>query len=84
MKNPTIKEYLNKGVWYDEQSQMIFSKTSNDGDRHIADLKKDGISVRGWGAIQYMFDNPDDAIRFQDSIGLFIVDAINEKLKTLK
>ncbi len=79
MKNPTIKEYLGKSVWYDEQGQMIFSTTPK-GDRHVADIDFEGISVRGWGSIQYMFDSPDDAIKFQDDVGRFVAEAINEKL----
>jgi hypothetical protein len=42
--------------------------------------------IRGWGAIQNMFINKDgsinfeDAEKFQDELGEFIADAINEKL----
>jgi hypothetical protein len=58
---------------------------------YISGVDKDGgnqmiAEVRGWGAIQNMFKNKDgsinfeDAEQFQDELGKFIVDAINEKL----
>ncbi len=46
--------------------------------------------IRGWGAIQNLFKDSKGAIDmkaaadFQDEIGNFIADAINEKLQTLK
>jgi len=39
------------------------------------------LSIRGWGAIQNMFPTITDAEQFQDELGRFIADAINEKLK---
>jgi hypothetical protein len=39
------------------------------------------LSVRGWGAIQNMFPNITDAEQFQDELGKFIADAINEKIQ---
>jgi len=39
------------------------------------------LSVRGWGAIQNMFPSITNAEEFQDELGKFIADAINEKLK---
>jgi hypothetical protein len=41
------------------------------------------ISVRGWGAIQHLFKTEEEAIEFQNELGIFIQDAINEKLKTI-
>ncbi len=41
------------------------------------------VSVRGWGAIQHLFKTKKDQEEFQDELGKFIQDAINEKLKTL-
>jgi hypothetical protein len=41
------------------------------------------LSVRGWGAIQHMFPNIKNAKEFQDELGRFIAEAINDKLKTL-
>ena len=46
--------------------------------------KKGGMQmlaeVRGWGAIQNLFEDQDIAGKFQDNLGQFIVDAINEKI----
>jgi hypothetical protein len=39
------------------------------------------LSIRGWGAIQNMFPSITDAEQFQDELGKFIADAINEKLQ---
>jgi hypothetical protein len=39
------------------------------------------LSIRGWGAIQNMFPSITDAEQFQDELGRFIADAINEKLQ---
>ncbi len=54
--------------------------------------EKDGIQmvgeIRGWGAIQHLFKNPDGSIdfdaagKFQDELGEWIADAINQKLKS--
>lgn len=69
-----IKEYL-AGIYFDEGSGMFFSKDGN----HVAD-------VRGWGKIQNMFLNADKSInyekaeQFQDQLGKWIADAINQKL----
>lgn len=41
------------------------------------------LSIRGWGAIQNMFPSITDAEEFQDELGKFIAEAINEKLKTI-
>ena len=67
----TVKKWL-KDVYYDQQGQMIFS--IKDGHcQMIAD-------IRGWGAIQHLFDESVKAENFQDEVGQFIVDAIKEKL----
>jgi hypothetical protein len=41
------------------------------------------LSIRGWGAIQHMFKDVREAEEFQDELGKFISDAINEKLERL-
>ena len=41
------------------------------------------LSIRGWGVIQNMFPSIEDAEEFQDELGKFIADAINEKLERL-
>jgi hypothetical protein len=75
----TTKEFIGVKVHYDNQGQKIWG-VQNDGEyQMIAD-------VRGWGAIQNLFLkksgrlNEEKATAFQDELGQFIVDAINEKL----
>jgi hypothetical protein len=41
------------------------------------------VSIRGWGAIQHRFKTIEEQEEFQNELGIFIQDAINEKLKTL-
>lgn len=64
-----IRAYFKKGVKYINGPQMIF--TSDDD--HVLD-------IRGWGRIQYMFNDKRDALKFQDDIGKWVADAINQKL----
>ncbi len=76
MVNEEIKQYMNGPVTFDEGSGMFFS-----GDRNMI------AQVRGWGHIQNMFKKGNDydldaAAKFQDEIGRWIADAINEKLKS--
>lgn len=74
----TIKDFIGSKVWYDDHGQMIFGESKN-GDQLIVD-------VRGWGAIQNAFKTPsgeldlDKAVKFQDDLGKFVTEAINEKL----
>jgi hypothetical protein len=42
------------------------------------------LSIRGWGAIQNMFPTIESAEEFQNELGKFIAEAINEKLKRLE
>lgn len=41
------------------------------------------VSIRGWGAIQNLKDLPCSPDKFQDEIGKFVAEAINEKIKKL-
>ena len=75
-----IKDYLKGEIYYDEAGQMVFCKKSNGNSQLICD-------IRGWGDIQYLFKLPDGKLdvkkgmEFQDSIGMFIAEAIKEKLE---
>jgi hypothetical protein len=69
----TIKEWL-KDVFYDEYGQYLWNKDSDGDNQMIA-------SVRGWGALQNKFINQKKARAFQDEVGKFIADAINEKVQ---
>ena len=71
-----VKEFIGKAVYYDEDGQMIFSKQDNQL------LSNIDISVRGWGAIQQLFKTEEEAANFQDELGEWIADAINQKLKS--
>lgn len=65
-----IKNYFEGGVYFDEGSGYLFDQKGN----MIAE-------VRGWGRIQHLFKTAEEAAQFQDKIGAFIAEAINEKLK---
>lgn len=75
----TPKEFINKAK-YDNEGQWLWRVDKEGGLGRLVDL-------RGWGAIQYLFPNPDKtldldkAAAFQDEVGQWITDAINEKLE---
>jgi hypothetical protein len=82
----TITEFIGEKVIYDQMGQMIFGVNKHGSHQLIADL-------RGWGAIQNLFMlnggriDMEKAEAFQDNLGQWIIDAINEKLekeKTIK
>ena len=72
-----LRDFIGDSVKYDDNGTMIFGVKNGDI-QLIAD-------VRGWGAIQNLpqFKNDktqDNMAEFQDALGQFIADAINEKL----
>lgn len=75
-----VKEFIGEKVVYDELGQVIWGVDSDGGHQRIAD-------IRGWGAIQNLFKTKDGLIDedkaaiFQDELGKWIADAINEKLQ---
>tara|TARA_R100001244_G_C5148426_1_gene129229 strand:+ start:360 stop:584 length:225 start_codon:yes stop_codon:yes gene_type:complete len=69
-----VKDFIGEKVTYDNMGQMIWG--NKDGDTQLI------LSIRGWGAIQKLFDTGAQAVDFQDKMGNWIVDAINEKLLT--
>jgi len=75
-----ITDFINGVVKYDEDGQYFWVKEPDGGNQMIAEL-------RGWGAIQNMFPmtkkGQEDAAKFQDEIGKFIEEAINEKIKKI-
>lgn len=71
-KEITIKSYIGK-TQFDIESGVIWGE-KNGKLQMVAE-------VRGWGAIQNMFKFPKDAEVFQDAVGNFIADAINEKIE---
>jgi hypothetical protein len=68
----TPAEFIGKAK-FDEGSGYIFGNAPN-GERIVAEL-------RGWGTISNYFQFSDDAVAFQDQLGQFIADAINEKIE---
>ncbi len=68
----TIKQWL-QNVHYDDYGQYLWAK-HDDGNQLIGE-------VRGWGALQQEFKTEAGAEAFQDEVGKFIADAINEKIK---
>jgi hypothetical protein len=68
----TIKQWL-QNVHYDDYGQYLWAK-HDDGNQLIGE-------VRGWGALQNEFKTEDEAYMFQDEVGKFIADAINEKVQ---
>jgi hypothetical protein len=73
----TIKEFLSQGKFvYDPDFQYIFLVLPNNESIVIA-------NVRGWGRIKNMFTTNEEAAVFQDNLGKFITEAIQEKLERL-
>lgn len=78
-----IKNFIGVAKHDEFKGTYIWGVDKEGGNQMIAEL-------RGWGAIQNMFKNEDgsinfeDAEQFQDEMGKFIVDAINEKINKQK
>ena len=68
----TIEKWL-ADVHYDNLGTCIWNREKDGGNQMIAD-------IRGWGAIQNEFKTNEEAEKFQDEVGEFIVEAIREKL----
>ena len=68
----TIKQWL-QNVHYDDYGQYLWAN-HDDGNQLIGE-------VRGWGALQQEFKTEAGAEEFQDEVGKFIAEAINEKIK---
>jgi polyhydroxyalkanoate synthesis regulator phasin len=83
MKIYEIKNFIGVAKHDEFKGTYIWGVDKEGGNQMIAEL-------RGWGAIQNMFKNEDgsinfeDAEQFQDEMGKFIVDAINEKINKQK
>ena len=77
-----IAKFIGNKIVFDEGSGYIFG-TEEGEDK---DMQLIG-EVRGWGAIQNLFKTKngeidfDKAADFQDTLGKFIADAIEEKVK---
>jgi hypothetical protein len=77
--NEKLMTFLGKEAIYDDMSQKIWAKHADGGLQMLAD-------IRGWGAIQNLFKEKDGSINellatnFQDEMGRWITEAINEKM----
>ena len=66
--------YFKSPLLYDSNStKFLYTNTE--------DLPKIAIDLRGWGAIQHLFDCEEKAAAFQDSVGVYISEAINKKIE---
>jgi len=79
--NADIREYIGGSVVYDNTGTLIWGRK---GDEEV-NLQR-VLDIRGWGAIQNLFKDDDGGIHFtraasfQDKLGNWIAEAINEKL----
>ncbi len=92
-----LKQFIGNSVKYDEWGGgYIWGCSDKAGLEMIAQIEDvdepafEGkepetpiVSIRGWGAIQHLFKTREEQEEFQNELGKFIQDAINEKLKTL-
>lgn len=74
----TVNDFIGLKVTYDADGQMIFGETKDGGHQLLLD-------VRGWGTIKNLFGDGygtmPKAEAFQDEVGQWFADAINEKLE---
>lgn len=68
----TIEKWLSD-VYYDEYGTHVWNKEQNGGNQLVAD-------IRGWGRLQNEFSTQEQAEKFQNEVGQFIVQAIKEKI----
>jgi len=89
-----IKKFIGTRVEYDTYGGgYIWGYDKNDGSQMIGQVEdveeppieretdNPIVSIRGWGAVQHLFKTYDECKEFQDELGEFICEAINEKLK---
>ena len=69
-----IRKFLGATVSYDNNGQYFFA--------HIDDTIQMVAELRGWGAIQHLFAEHKEAAEFQDELGEWIADAINQKIQS--
>lgn len=88
MSNPEmIRKFIGEKVRYDEfGGGYIWGDHGSEGEQMVAQLEdrpkeRPIVSIRGWGAIQHLFKTAKEAAAFQDELGRWIAEAINEKLE---
>jgi hypothetical protein len=68
----SVKNFITSPVKYHSKGTYIsFEKEGEE---------QELLVVRGWGSIQHMFSDLESAAAYQDSVGEYIVDAINNYL----
>lgn len=72
-----IEKWLSD-VYYDEWGTHIWNRETSDGGSQLV------ADIRGWGRIQNEYKTYEEASKFQDEVGRFIVEAIREKIERLK
>lgn len=78
-KTIKMEEWLDGNIYFDKEGTQIFSRKTDGQIQVIAD-------VRAWGAIQNIFIDKKGFVdmrkaeAFQDQLGQFIAEAIQEKL----
>ena len=75
----TIEDFIGTKVEYDENGGQYLWGIGKDGSMQMIG------QIRAWGAIQNLFKengvpNLEKAAEFQDELGKWVADAINEKL----
>jgi hypothetical protein len=71
-----VEEFIGIKTEYDHDSGLISGINEHGKRQLIAD-------IRGWGAIRNLFNDDELASEFQNKLGLFIADAITEKINKL-
>jgi hypothetical protein len=85
----TIKKYIGEAKYDEWGGQYIWgTNQNNDTIEMVAQIPeiREGenlVTIRGWGAIQNMKNLPCSPDEFQDAIGRFVAEAINEKIARL-
>lgn len=86
-----IKKFIGDRVYYDEFGGgyiwgVIGKREEVQMIAQVEDVEEenDVVSIRGWGAIQNLKNLPCSPEKFQDYLGEFIAEAINEKMEREK
>jgi hypothetical protein len=73
MRQPKVTDFISGKVEYDKDGQYFWITDSKGGVQMLGEL-------RGWGRIQNMISDMELAGKFQDEVGEWVADAINQKL----
>ena len=70
----TVKEFMKGKVVYNKDTQMFSINKPNNFNPTI-------LQLRGWGFVRNISEDCHEASEFQDEIGEYIAQAINEKIE---